>query len=152
MEDNKFAKLALEMAGKSFEEGAFPAGAVIVQNGKVIAKNTSAQYPNFHLHAESKTIDESMVLLKVQLTDCTLYCSMQPCLMCLSRAYWAGIRRIVYVVKKSSVDPTICYETDLEHEKLLENFNEKIEMTQVPELESVGLELYKKWYIKTFAR
>ena len=145
MNDYKYAQLAIEMAKKSFDEGAFPAGAVIVKNDEVIAQNTSAKYPKINFHAESKTIDEAINKLDSQLTDCTLYCSMQPCLMCLSRAYWAGIRRIVYVVKKEEVDTKLCYESPLNHQSIIENFNEEIEIIQISELEKEAMTTYDKW-------
>ena len=145
MNDYKYAQLAIEMAKKSFDEGDFPAGAVIVRNDEVVAQNTSAKYPQINFHAESKTIDEAINKLNSQLTDCILYCSMQPCLMCLSRAYWAGIRRIVYVVKKEKVDTKLCYESPLDHENIASSFNEKIEIVQLPELENEAMETYNKW-------
>ena len=145
MNDLKWAKQAIEMSVKSFEEGAFPAGAVIVKNNEVIAQNTSAKYPKINFHAESKTIDEAVNKLDSQLTDCTMYCSMQPCLMCLSRAYWAGIRRIVYVVKKEEVDTKLCYESPLNHEQIVKEFNDEIEIIQIPELEQEALATYNEW-------
>ncbi len=148
MNDYKYAQLAIEMAKKSFDEGAFPAGAVIVKNDEVIAQNTSAKYPKINFHAESKTIDEAINKLDSQLTDCTLYCSMQPCLMCISRAYWAGIRRIVYVVKKEEVDTKLCYESPLRHEQIIKEFNEEIEIIQIPELEQEALTTYNEWMSK----
>ncbi len=144
-QDVEFVNQAIEMAQKSFEEGAFPAGAVLVRNGEVIAKNTSAQWPKIVFHAESKTIDEGLNKLEVQLTDCTLYCSMEPCLMCLSRSYWAGIRKIYYAIRKTSVDYKTCYESNLDHSELVNDFNAKIEMIQVGDLETKTLTLVQKW-------
>jgi tRNA(Arg) A34 adenosine deaminase TadA len=145
MKDLEYSRLAVDMAKKSFEEGSFPAGAVIVKDGKIISKNTSAKYPKINFHAESKTIDEAINNLDIQLTGCTLYCSMEPCLMCLSRAYWAGIRRIVYVVKKSNVDYKLCYESDIDQQLLVKNFNENIEIVHVGDLEKEALSIYYKW-------
>lgn len=143
--DIEFAKKALNMARNSFEEGAFPAGAVLVKDNKIVSQNTSAKWPQIIFHAESKTIDEAMTKLNEQLVDCTLYCSMQPCLICMSRAYWAGIRKIFYVINKESVSYKTCYESDLDHGNILEHFNEKIELIQVPELEEEALKLVRKW-------
>lgn len=148
MNDLEFAKLAVEMSKQSYEEGAFPAGAVIVRNGEIIAKNTSAKYPKINFHAESKTIDEAINIINDQLTDCTLYCSMEPCLMCLSRAYWSGIRRIIFVVKKEKVDHKLCYESDANHSDLVKMFNADIDIKQIPELEDNALEYYKLWLNK----
>lgn len=143
--DIEFAKKALNMAKKSLKEGAFPAGAVLVNDNDIISQNTSAKWPQIVFHAESKTIDEAISKLDTQLSDCTLYCSMQPYLMCMSRAYWAGIRKIFYVINKDSVSYKTCYESDLDHKKLLERFNENIELIQIPELEIEALKLVKEW-------
>jgi tRNA(adenine34) deaminase len=143
--DLEFENLAIEMAKKSLEEGAFPAGAVIVKGGVVLAKNTSAKWPQIVFHAESKTIDEAITKLDSQLSDCVLYCSMEPCLMCLSRAYWAGIRKIFYAVRKTSVSYETCYESNLDPDELLKSYNQKIELTHIPELENIALEDVHKW-------
>lgn len=143
--DIEFIKKALGMARNSFNEGAFPAVAVLVKNNKIISQNTSAKWLQIVFHAESKTIDEAISKLGSQLSDCTLYCSMQPCLMCMSRAYWAGIRKIFYAVSKDSVSYKTCYESDLNHEKLLERFNEKIKLIQVSALEKEALKLVREW-------
>lgn len=144
----EFAREAVKMAKLSFEEGAFPAGAVLVKDNKIISKNISAHYPAINFHGESKCVDEAMNKLNVQLTDCVLYCSMEPCLMCLSRAYWAGIRKIFYVLKKEKVDQKLCYENDFDQEKVASSFNEKIEMIQIPELENEVLKIYNDWIEK----
>jgi tRNA(Arg) A34 adenosine deaminase TadA len=144
-QDIEFAKQAIEMAKQGLDEGAFPAGAVIVRNGEIIAKNTSAKWPKIVFHAESKTIDEAINKLNIQLTDCVLYCSMEPCLMCLSRAYWAGIRKIFYAIQKKSVSYKTCYESDHDHHELVEKFNEKIDLIFVEELEPMALENVRKW-------
>ncbi|HQF36272.1 MAG TPA: deaminase [Candidatus Dojkabacteria bacterium] len=129
--DIEFFKIAIEMSHQSYEEGAFPAGAVIVKNGKIISKTTSASFPKINYHAESKSIDIAINDLNEQLTDCTLYASVEPCLMCLSRSYWAGIRRIVLAVKKENVPYTLCYESNLDHLELVKKFNENIKLVYV---------------------
>jgi len=144
-QDIEFTKQAIEMAKQSLDEGAFPAGAVLVQNNQIISKNTSAKWPKIIFHAESKTIDEAMNKLNNQLTDCVLYCSMEPCLMCLSRAYWSGIRKIFFAIKKESVDYRTCYESNHDHHVLIEKFNENIDLIFVDELESLALENVRIW-------
>lgn len=138
-------KQAIKMAQQSFNEGSFPAGAVIVNEGEVITQTTSASFPKINFHAESKAIDNAINELNQQLSACTLYASMEPCLMCLSRAYWAGIRRIVFAVKKESVPYELCYESNHNHYDLLEKFNEKIELVHVGDLQNEALIPVKKW-------
>ena len=147
-QDVEFLKMAIEMSHQSYDEGAFPAGAVIVKDGKVISKTTSATFPKINYHAESKSIDIAINDLNEQLTDCTLYASMEPCLMCLSRAYWAGIRKIVFAVKKENVPYSSCYESNLNHFDLMEKFNEKIQLVHIEELQDEAMKDVKVWLEK----
>lgn len=140
----KFILKAIAMAEKSYEKGAFPAGAVLVQNNKIIAKSISAKWPEILFHAESRTIDKAMNKLHMQLTDCILYTSMEPCLMCLSRAYWAGIRKIYYALQKS-VTSDKHYESGLIHSEISKNFHEHVELVHVPEFQTEALDLVKRW-------
>jgi len=145
MNDLDFAKIAVYLSKESLDKGAFPAGAVLVKNGCVLSKNISAKWPKITMHGESKCIDEVMDKQNSQLSECVLYCSMEPCLMCSSRAYWAGIRKIFFVIKKQNVDAKFCYESEMDNESILNSFNEKIEIIQVKELEPEALEVYKQW-------
>jgi len=146
--DIKFLKKAIEISNKSYEEGAFPAGAVIVKDGKAISTATSATFPKINYHAESKAIDIAIEELNEQLTDCTLYASMEPCLMCLSRSYWAGIRKIVFAIKKENVPYSSCYESNLNHFELMEKFNEKIDLIHIEELQDTAMDEVKDWLEK----
>lgn len=143
--DIGYVKTAIKMAQQSYDEGSFPAGAVIVQNDKIITQTTSASFPKINFHAESKAIDNAVNELNQQLSGCTLYASMEPCLMCLSRVYWAGIRRIVFAVKKESVPYEVCYESNHNHYDLIEKFNEKIELVHVEELQDDALASVNEW-------
>lgn len=146
MNHKKYIQLALIKSKQSLESGAFPAGAIIVANdGAIVSQEISAIYPSINLHSESKAIDKAMQKLNMQLSDCTLYCSMQPCAMCLSRAYWAGIRNIFYAVSARRVDPVLCYESNIDTLELASHFHEKINLTQLTEFEEQGLQLYQSW-------
>jgi len=146
--DIEFLEMAIEMSHQSYGEGAFPAGAVIVKDGKVLSKTTSATFPKINYHAESKSIDIAINELNEQLTDCTLYASIEPCLMCLSRSYWAGIRKIVFAVKKENVPYSSCYESNLNHFDLMEKFNEKIELVHIEELQDEAMNDVTVWLEK----
>ncbi len=143
--DIEFLKMAIEMSHQSYKEGAFPAGAVIVKGGRVIAETVSVSFPKINYHAESKAIDMAINELNEQLSDCTLYASMEPCLMCLARAYWAGIRRIVFAVKKETVPYKLCYESNINNYDVLEKFVEKIELIHVEDLQSEAKKDVDEW-------
>lgn len=143
-EDVSFCKLAIEQSRLSIKDGAFPAGAVLVKNGTVEAKTISAKWPEIIYHSESNAIDEVMGKKHQQLTGYTLYASMHPCLMCLSRAYWAGIRRIVYAVPKIP-DFYQYYEGRHDPAAILTDFNETMEVVRVKELEDEAVSVVREW-------
>lgn len=144
MNNVEFLKEAINLAEESYNSGAFPAGTVIVRNGEIVAKSISAKYPEIIFHAESNAIDQAMNKAHNQLSEYIMYSSMQPCLMCMSRAYWAGIRKIYYAIKKEHTDKHN-YESDSNYEELLKSFNEPIEMIQIQELEDDALKIVNKW-------
>ena len=69
---------------------------------------------------------------------------MMPCLMCISRAYWAGIRRIVFACGQEAVDKEY-FETPQSVDKITSNFNQIIQLLHVSELENQALEIVKEW-------
>lgn len=76
-----------------------PFGAVIVRNGKIIARGwnevTSANDPT--AHAEITAIRKACAKLKTfELGDCEIYTSCEPCPMCLGAIYWARLKTIYY--------------------------------------------------------
>lgn len=97
---DKFMVKAIEEArlGILNEEGG-PFGAVIVRDGKIIAKghNKVVSTHDPTAHAEVVAIREAAKLLeKFDLSDCVLYTTCEPCPMCLSAALWAKINTIYY--------------------------------------------------------
>lgn len=141
MSDLEFLRLAVEQSRLSFEQGNFPAGGVVVQNGEVIAKAVSSQ--DGFSHAENQAITTAYQA-KGLLMNASLYASMQCCLMCTSTAYWGGIRRIVYAIPKSKVSGDY-YETHASTDSLLNGFNKKIELIHMPELEAEALVIVRAW-------
>lgn len=81
----EFMKIALVEAKKAFDKEEVPVGAVIVQNGKVIAKahNLKETKNDTICHAEILAIQKaSKKLKKWRLTDCEMYVTLEPCSMC----------------------------------------------------------------------
>ena len=100
----KFMQMAIDLSAKSVEEGGGPFGAVIVnKEGEIIAASHNCVTLNNDptAHAEVMAIREACQKLKTfDLSGCTLYASCEPCPMCLSAIYWAGIDRICYANTK----------------------------------------------------
>ena len=98
-EDAKFMEMAICLSEENIDTGGGPFGAVIVRDGEVIATGTNRVVPNSDptAHAEVMAIRNACAKLGTfQLTGCTVYSSCEPCPMCLSALYWAGVSRICY--------------------------------------------------------
>ena len=98
-DDYKYMRMAIEVSERNIAEGGGPFGAVIVKDGEVIAASGNRVVPNNDptAHAEVTAIREACAKLGTfQLIGATLYASCEPCPMCLSSIYWAGISRVFY--------------------------------------------------------
>ena len=98
---NKYMLIALKEAEKAYKNGDVPVGAVIVKNNKVIAKahNCKESHKIATNHAEILVINKACKKLKTwYLDDCTLYTTMEPCMMCCGAIMQSRIKKIVYSV------------------------------------------------------
>lgn len=99
--DEEFMRAAIEEAKKSV--GQMCVGAVIVKDGKIISRAYSTTYTekNGLRHDEIKVVDAAIGILGTKhLPDCTLYTTVEPCMMCTGAALWEKVRRIVYGMKR----------------------------------------------------
>lgn len=98
--DETFMRRAIQLSETAMIEGAGPPfGAVIVRGGQVLAEgfNNSFSTKDPTAHAEIVAIRLACASIgHHKLNDCTIYSSSEPCPMCLSAIYWAGIRKIYY--------------------------------------------------------
>lgn len=97
--DERFMRMALAEAEQAYEEGEIPVGAVIVARGQVIAKahNQTETLHDVTAHAEMLAITAAANQLGGKyLKDCTLYVTVEPCVMCAGAIGWAQISRVVY--------------------------------------------------------
>ena len=102
-EDRAFMQQAIELSIANIEEDGGPFGAVIVKDGKVVAKGANRVVANNDptAHAEVMAIRNACrELNSFDLSGCTVYSSCEPCPMCLSALYWAGVDRICYANTK----------------------------------------------------
>ena len=96
----EFMREAIRLSLQKMTTGAGgPFGAVVVRNGKIIARGwnqvTSSNDPT--AHAEVSAIRAACRKLKTfQLDDCELYTSCEPCPMCLAAIYWARFKKVYY--------------------------------------------------------
>ena len=97
--DEQFMRKALYEAQRAAEEGEIPIGAVIVCNDRIISRahNLTGKLHDVTAHAEMQAITAAADLLGGKyLSDCTLYVTIEPCVMCAGAIGWAQIGRIVY--------------------------------------------------------
>ena len=88
---------AIALSRESVERGGGPFGAVIARDGEIVAEgsNSVTLRNDPTAHAEVSAIRAACERLgRFKLEDCEIYTSCEPCPMCLSAIYWAGIRRI----------------------------------------------------------
>lgn len=98
-EDEKFMRQALAEAQAAADAGEIPIGAVVVSNGRVIARghNLTETLNDVTAHAEMQAITAAAEHMGGKyLTDCTLYVTIEPCVMCAGALGWSQIRRVVY--------------------------------------------------------
>lgn len=96
---DKYMELAIKEAKKAKRSGEVPVGAVIVKDGKVIAKahNLVEKKHNCLLHAELIAIRKASKKLKNwRLLDCTMYVTLEPCKMCKSAIFLSRISKVIY--------------------------------------------------------
>ncbi|HKK57867.1 MAG TPA: nucleoside deaminase [Salinivirga sp.] len=97
--DEFFMKMAFQEAQLASEEGEIPVGAVITCHNRVISKahNQTEQLNDVTAHAEMLAFTSAAEALGAKyLTDCTLYVTLEPCVMCAGAAFWTQISKIVY--------------------------------------------------------
>ena len=98
-QDEMFMQQAIDLSIENVANGGGPFGAVIVRNGEVIATGTNRVTATCDptAHAEVSAIRAACAKLgDFKLAGCTVYSSCEPCPMCLSALYWAGVERIFY--------------------------------------------------------
>jgi tRNA(adenine34) deaminase len=98
-QDILFMKEALVEARKAFELDEVPVGCVIVKDGHVIARGYNRRETDQHVfnHAEMMAIDEACRRLgSWRLEECTLYVTLEPCVMCSGAMIQARLKRCVY--------------------------------------------------------
>ena len=97
--DEQFMMKALAEAQQALAAGEVPIGAVIVSRGRIIARghNLTETLHDVTAHAEMQAITAAANQLGGKyLTDCTLYVTVEPCIMCAGAIGWAQLSRIVY--------------------------------------------------------
>jgi len=148
---DKFMKRAVELALQNVEEGGQPFGAVLVKNEKVIAEGVNELHKRHDVsgHAELLAIRRAQEKYQVNdLSGFTMYASGEPCSMCLTAMYFAGIEKIYYC---QSVDDAMAVglgkSSFIYNELKKPKENREIKMIQVP-LKEAQENPMKNWKAK----
>lgn len=100
--DEYFMKQAYLEAQKAFELGEVPVGAVVVVNQQIIARahNLTERLHDVTAHAEMQAITAAAEFLGGKyLKGCTLYVTLEPCVMCAGALYWSQLDKIVFAAR-----------------------------------------------------
>lgn len=153
MEDKDFLKLAVEQGKKSMEQGGFPAGAIVVKDGKIISEGVSLGYMLHDPteHAETSAIKKACkTLASSNLDGAILYESLECCNMCFSVANWGGVSKIVYACRKTpEMVKKFYYEGTTKNNDINVTNNNHIELVFIPDFEEEVLATVKEWELKT---
>ena len=96
---NQFMKKALQEANYAFFKDEVPVGCVVVHNNKIISRSSNMVelLNDSTAHAELIAITSAQNNLNSKnLENCTLYTTLEPCMMCYGAIYWSKIKTIVY--------------------------------------------------------
>ena len=126
-----------------------PFGAVVVRNGKIIARGwncvTSANDPT--AHAEIIAIREACRKLKrFQLADCELYTSCEPCPMCLAAIYWARFQRVYFANTRRDA-AAVDFDDELIYREVAKPLNKRL-IPMKPLLRREAAAVFSEWKIK----
>jgi tRNA(adenine34) deaminase len=99
MTDEFYMREALKEAKKAFDANEVPIGAVIVCRNTIIARahNLTERLKDFTAHAEMQAFTSASEYLQNKyLNECTLYVTLEPCVMCTGAAFWTQLGKVVF--------------------------------------------------------
>jgi tRNA(Arg) A34 adenosine deaminase TadA len=147
----KYINRAIELSTLGMDSGAGgPFGCVIVKNGQIIAEAFNEVIKNNDptAHAEIQAIRTACKNLKTyQLNDCYVYCSCEPCPMCLGALYWARPKHIFFANTRKDAAEAGFDDDFIYKEILIEPHKRKIPLTQIQTASAI-IPL-KKWSLLT---
>lgn len=98
-DDTYFMKKAFQEAQQAYEKGEVPVGAVVVAQNRIIARahNLTETLTDVTAHAEMQAVTAAANLLGSKyLNECTLYVTLEPCVMCAGALGWSQLGKLVY--------------------------------------------------------
>lgn len=126
---NDFMAYALEEAKVAKAENELPFGAVVVKDGNVVGRGhcEEVRLHTVLAHAELSAINEACLNLKTnKLSDCTIYCTNEPCVMCAAAIFQAKVPRVV--IGASRKDLSLLRDRDIDIETLAKDSGYEIQI------------------------
>ncbi len=144
--DIKIMREAIKLANENIKHGGGPFAAIVVKDGKIVGRGSNQVTNNIDptAHAEILAIkDASKNLNNINLSDCTLYTTCEPCPMCFGAIYWSRISKVFYGNSKEDA-ANIGFDDDFIYKELeLPKDKRKLKMT--PLLSDEAIETFQKW-------
>ncbi|WP_207424714.1 nucleoside deaminase [Desertivirga brevis] len=151
-EHEKYMRIAIRLAEENVDKGlGGPFGAVIVKDGKLVAKSANRVTTTIDptAHAEVSAIRLASKKLKTfDLSGCVIYTSCEPCPMCLGAIYWAKISKIYYGNTKHDAADVGFNDKFIYDELELEVEERKLPVVQL--LPDEAITAFKKWEVSEF--
>ncbi|KAB2333347.1 nucleoside deaminase [Cytobacillus depressus] len=145
---NQFMKHAIQLAINNVAHGGQPFGAVLVKDNEVIAEGVNELHIHFDVsgHAELLAIRRAQMQLQTNdLSDCTIYASGEPCAMCLTAMYFAGIKTVYYAASIDDAEKVGLGKSKMIYLDLAkERSDREIRMISMPNDQSVA-DPMKQW-------
>lgn len=146
-----FMKQAIQLALDNVEKGGQPFGAVLVKDNEVISEGVNELHIHFDVsgHAELLAIRRAQAKLQtLDLSACTIYASGEPCAMCLTAMYFAGIKTVYYTASIDDAEKAGLGKSKMIYLDLAKERNARdIKMIHMPNDESIG-DPMKQWVEK----
>ena len=142
----RYMDMAARLSYDNIDAGGGPFGAVIVRDDEVVATgvNSVTLDNDPTAHAEVNAIRHACRKLKsFQLTGCTVYSSCEPCPMCLSALYWAGVKKIYFGNTKEDA-AAIDFSDNFIYEEMAKE-REKRELPAIHVDNSETIKAFQKW-------
>lgn len=115
----EYMQQALQLAEQAYEEGEIPVGAIVVANHRIIARayNQTERLHDPTAHAEMLALTAAFDYFGAKyLPECTLFVTLEPCVMCAGAIHWSQIGGLVYGASDEKKGYT-CYHSDIPHKK-----------------------------------
>lgn len=134
--NDKYINISIELAKKAMKNGDVPVGCIITKNKKIISKayNKKEKNKDATSHAEIIAIKKACRKLKNwHLDECTLYTTLEPCIMCIGAITQARIKKIIYISENSKFGFTNYFKNNkiTNHKLIIEKYPNNKEYEEI---------------------